>query len=134
MCKTFADDTSLFSKVKYEFFSDTQLNNDLNKISEWTFQWKILFNPYPSKQVIEICCSHKRDNENYRSWVFNDTKVQLPTSQKHLWLILDSKTDFNEHINNKINNCNNIIDKMKRLFLSPVKKQLANNIQILRQA
>ena len=38
MCKTFADDTSLFSKVKYEFFSDTQLNNDLNKISEWTFQ------------------------------------------------------------------------------------------------
>ena len=32
-CKIFADDTSLFSKVKDETSSDTQLNNDLNKIS-----------------------------------------------------------------------------------------------------
>ena len=30
-CKIFAHDTSLFSKVKDEIFSDSQLNNDLNK-------------------------------------------------------------------------------------------------------
>ena len=36
--KIFADDTSLFSKVKDAAFSDTQLNNDLNKISKWAFQ------------------------------------------------------------------------------------------------
>ena len=34
---------------------------------------------------------HNRDNENYPSLVFNDTKVQLATSQKHLGLILDSQ-------------------------------------------
>ena len=34
ICKIFADDTSLVSKVKGETFSDTQLNNDLNKISK----------------------------------------------------------------------------------------------------
>ena len=49
ICKIFADDTSLFSKVKDETFSDTQLNDDLNKISKWDFQWKMLFNPDPSK-------------------------------------------------------------------------------------
>ena len=38
--------------------------------------------------------------------VFNDTKVQFATSQKHLRLILDSKLDFNEHIDNKINKIN----------------------------
>ena len=38
ICKLFADDTSLFSKVKDETFSDSQLNNDLNKISKWAFQ------------------------------------------------------------------------------------------------
>ena len=55
ICKIFADDTLLFSKVKDATFSDTQLNNDLNKISKWAFQWKMLFNPDPSKQAIEIC-------------------------------------------------------------------------------
>ena len=34
ICKVFADDTSLFSKVKDANFSDTQLNNDLNKINK----------------------------------------------------------------------------------------------------
>ena len=34
ICKIFANDTSLFSKNIDETFSDTQLNNDLNKISK----------------------------------------------------------------------------------------------------
>ena len=34
VCKIFADDTSLFSKVKDATFSNTQLNSDLNKISK----------------------------------------------------------------------------------------------------
>ena len=29
--------------------SANELNNDLNKINEWTFQWKISFNLDPSK-------------------------------------------------------------------------------------
>ena len=89
---------SLFSKVKDETSSDTQLNNDLNKISKWAFQWKILFNLDPSEQAIEICFSHKRENKSYPSLMFNDTKVELATSQKHLGLILVSRLDFNEHI------------------------------------
>ena len=48
--------------------------------------------------------SCKRDNENYPSLVFNDTKVQIANSQKHLGLILDFKLNFNEHIDSKINN------------------------------
>ena len=64
----------------------------------------MLFNPDPSKQAIEICFSHKRDNKIYPSLLFNDTKIQLTNSQKHLGLILDSKLDFNEHIDNKMNN------------------------------
>ena len=54
ICKIFADDRSLFSQVKDETFSDTQLNNDLNTINKWSFQWYMLFNPDTSKQTIEI--------------------------------------------------------------------------------
>ena len=77
----------------------------------------MLFNPDPSKQAIEIRFSDKRDNENYRS-------LQLPTSQKHLRLILDSKIDFSEHIDNKINKCNKIIGIMKRLSSMLSRKSL----------
>ena len=37
----------------------------------------MLFNPDPSKQAIEICFFHNRQNKSYSSLVFNDTKVQL---------------------------------------------------------
>ena len=36
--KLFADDTSLFSAVKNVDASNIDLNNDLKKIREWTFQ------------------------------------------------------------------------------------------------
>ena len=88
------------------------------------FPIKIFFNPDPSKQAIEICFSHKRDNENYPSLMFNDAKVQIDISQKHLGLILDSKLDFNEHIDNKIKKCSKIIGIMKRLFLILSRKSL----------
>ena len=84
----------------------------------------MLFNPDPSKQAIEICFSQKRDNENYPLLAFNDAKVQLGTSQKHLGLILGSKLDFKKHIDNKINKCNKVIDIMERLSLILSRKSL----------
>ena len=84
----------------------------------------MLFNPVPSKQVIEIYFFHKRDNENYPLLVFNDTKVQLVNSKKHLGLILDSQLDFNKSIDNKINKCKKIIGTTKRLSLILSRKDL----------
>ena len=43
-----------FFQVKNETFSDAQINNDLNKISKWAFEQKILFNHDPSKQAMEM--------------------------------------------------------------------------------
>ena len=62
--------------------------------------------------------------KNFPSLVFNDTKVQISNAQKHLGLILDSKLDFNEHIDNKINKCNNIKGIMKRVSLILLRKCL----------
>ena len=95
ICKIYADDTALFLKMKLFLILNS---NDLNKISKWAFEWKMLFNPDPSKRATVTCFPHKLDNENYSLLLFNDTKVQLDTSQKHLGLILDYKLNFNEHI------------------------------------
>ena len=54
----FADDTSLFLKIEKKSYSSFQLNKDFERISNWVFQWKMLFNPDPVKQAIKICFSH----------------------------------------------------------------------------
>ena len=50
-CKLFADDTSLFPVVHDIDASANDLNHDLEKISEWAFQWKTKFNPDPARQA-----------------------------------------------------------------------------------
>ena len=54
MCKIFADDTSLFSKVLDVNKSVIELNADLEKINQWAYQWKMQFNPDPNKQANEV--------------------------------------------------------------------------------
>ena len=48
-CKLFADDASLFSIIHNKQLSAQNLNEDLNKINHWAFQWKMNFYPDPSK-------------------------------------------------------------------------------------
>ena len=43
--KLFADDTSFFTVVKNKNNSANILNNDLQSISIWAYNWKMLFNP-----------------------------------------------------------------------------------------
>ena len=38
-----------------------ELNNDLYQINNWVYQWKMSFNPDPSKQVQEIIFSRKTE-------------------------------------------------------------------------
>ena len=46
--KRFADDTSLYSVVHDVTQSTIELNDDLEKISNWSYQWKMSFNPEKS--------------------------------------------------------------------------------------
>ena len=49
--KLFADDASLFSVVHDVNAAARELNDDLKKMNKWAFQWKMSFNPNPSKQA-----------------------------------------------------------------------------------
>ena len=118
ICKIFADDTSLFSKVKDKNCSTVELNNDLRIISNWAFRRKMSFNPDSNKQAVQIFFSKRQhEKDNYPPLNFHGDIVQTAISQNHLGLVLDSKFDFNEHISNNINKCNKIIGIMKELSL-----------------
>ena len=57
--KLFADDTSLFSMVSVPLEAANILNKDLDKIRGWAEQWKMAFNPDPTKQAQEVIFQKK---------------------------------------------------------------------------
>ena len=95
--KLFADDTSLFSVVHDITTSSCNLNYDLNRVREWAFQWKMSFNPEPSKQAQEVIFTRKLQKNRLPPLYFNDSSVKETCKQKHLEIILDFRLDFQEH-------------------------------------
>ena len=73
----------LFSIVKY-------LQIYLDVIYQWAHQWKLEFNPDPTKQATEALFSCKTSNPNHPPIMFNGTVVAKMNEQKHLGLILGS--------------------------------------------
>ena len=113
--KLFADDTSLFSVVPDVNASARELNDDLKKINKWAFQWKMSFNPDPSKQAQEVIFSRKIKKLPHPSLVFNNNNVLQTSSQKHLGVTLDVKSTFHEHLSNVLNKVNKTVGLLRKL-------------------
>ena len=80
--KLFADDTSLFSAITIPATSSSNLNEDLLKITQWAYQWKMSSN-----------------DTSHPSLYFNNERIQWQSVQKHLGLFSDEKLSFLEHVN-----------------------------------
>ena len=100
--KFFADDTSLFTIVKDPDISALELNHDLHLTSQWAYQWKMSFNPDPTKHAVQVVFTRKSKQSDHPKIYFNDIEVNTVNDHKHLGLILDSKLSFISHINEKI--------------------------------
>ena len=98
--KLFVDDTSLFSTVYNSAESANFLNDNLKKISEWAFKWKMLFNP-----DIKLF-SRKSTITNHPTVFFNEAPVAHTSCQKRLRMHLDEKLNFNTHVKEKITKAN----------------------------
>ena len=114
--KLFADDTSLFSVVNNASVSASRLNNDLVKIRDWAFNWKMSFNPDPTKQGKEVIFSKKKKIlGTHPSLFFNNSLIEQDTTQKHLGLTLDHKLTFQYHVNEKIKKAMKGIGLLRKL-------------------
>ena len=75
----FADDTMLFSTVeKNPATTANEINQDLETISQWAYQWKMEFNPDPTKQATELLFSCKKTL--LYTLLFSSTEVSLQKS------------------------------------------------------
>ena len=91
------------------------MSYELRKISDWAIQWKMSFNPDPSKQAQEVIFSRKRQNPNHDSIYFNNNLVNQVPSQKHLGMHLDAKLNFEKHLDNIISTIAKTIGLLRRL-------------------
>ena len=64
--------------------STRELNDDLKTINKRVFQWKMSFNPEPSKQAKEVIFSRNIKKLPHPSLVFNSNNVLKVSPQKHL--------------------------------------------------
>ena len=122
--KLFADDTSLFTIVKDKKESANILNNDLLLISRWAYNWKMIFNPDPTKPAQEVLFSRKKQNQIHPTISLNNIQVEKVPYQKHLGLILDQKLNFKQHADCAISKINKGIAVIKKLRYSLPRKSL----------
>ena len=82
----------LFSIVNDPAISANDLNRNLHIIQQWAYQWKMEYNPDPTKQAIEVLFPCKKSSPNQPQLIFNGIAVAKVNDQKHLGLILDSRS------------------------------------------
>ena len=108
--KLFADDTSLFSVAQDVNTSASDINNDL----KWAFQWKMSFNPDPSKQAQEIIFSRKKMKSSHPSVYFNNIPVSSTSVHKHLGMLLDDKLSYEHHLKFVLNKVKKTIGLLRK--------------------
>ena len=102
-----------FPIVKNKNESANTLNNDLLLISKWAYNWKLLFNPDPSKQAQEVLFSIKMKTQIHPTISFNNIQVKRASHHKHLGILLDEKLNFKQHIDTTILKINKGISVIK---------------------
>ena len=91
-----------FSVVHNITDSANLLNSDLSKIDEWALQWKMSFNPDPTKQPQEIIFSRKTSQRNHPGLMFSNSIVNVTTIHKHLGMTFDSKLSLDKHLKSEL--------------------------------
>ena len=97
--KLFVDDTSIYSIVKDKDEAAANLNQDLERVNLWAWQWKMQFN---NDKMEEVIFSVKRSKIEHPTLNLGLDHVTRKDEHKHLGLVLDSKLDFISHIRQAI--------------------------------
>ena len=112
--KLFANDTSVFSVVHHVTQSTNELSDDLEKISNCTYQWKMSFNPDKSKQA-QVIFSCKTQRIVHPPAIFNNIPVVHSSCQKHLDIYVDEKLNFSNYFKEKISKANKGIGILRKM-------------------
>ena len=110
--RLFADDTSLYIIVENPISSADFLNNDLNKIHDWSKLWLVDFNPNKTESLV---ISRKNNAPFHPVLYMNDTPVREVESHKHLGLTFNSNGTWDTHIETIISKASKRIGLLRKI-------------------
>ena len=87
------------------------------------------FNLDPSKQVQEVIFSRNLLKRNHNQVYFNHNSVKQIPSQKHLGMYLDTKLNFQEHLNNVLSKVNKTIGSSKLFYRANLQLRYMKHLQ-----
>ena len=105
----------LFTNVKDTNKTANAINNGLSLISNYAFNWKLLFNMDPSKPAQEALFLRKKKLQTHPIISLNIIQVQIALCQKYFGVFLDEKLNCKQHVDNaimKVNKGISVIYKM----------------------
>ena len=108
----FADDTKIFKEIK-NVADQISLQNDINKMYEWSQIWLLKFHPDKCKSMRIGPADKNKVCFNYN---INGHVLEYTKEEKDLGVIIDSDLSFEAHISSKVNKANSIMGLIRRSF------------------
>ena len=93
----YADDTMLFEVVNDIHVSAVKLNEDLDRISDWSQKWLVTMNPTKCRSLV---FSSKRDKPVHPALYLDGSRIEEVDIHTHLGLIFQSNMSWQCHIQN----------------------------------
>ncbi|XP_053380289.1 uncharacterized protein LOC128548821 [Mercenaria mercenaria] len=122
--RLFADDSSLAVSTSDIASVESTLNDDLNKIAEWSKRWLVTFNPNKTEVVFFTLGSEVKP-----SLYFDNVHLDYVDSHKHLGVTFRSDGKWHDHINNILSSASKILGSMRALKFK-LKRNTLNQIYI----
>ena len=85
----FADDTNVFRTIKSDAVRQ-QLEDNLNKLTEWSEKWQMLFN------YVKCKCLHSGHGIEDAQYAMGDTVLNITVKEKDLGLIISADMKVSE--------------------------------------
>jgi ribosomal protein L29 len=111
--RLFADDAKLFSTANSSF-ERTQIQSDLDRLTEWSNKWLLRFN---AKKCAVVHLGYKNERRKYEMKGEPENTVLAESDcEKDLGVFVDSKLKFDTHCQKAANKGNRLVGLVRRAF------------------
>ncbi len=107
----FADDTKIFRVIKSDVDQQT-LQEDLNKLHQWSSTWLLRFHPEKCKSMR---VSTKQEDPQF-GYNLDSHTLEWTKCEKDIGLFTDESLNFESHISAKVKKANSMFGLLRRIF------------------
>ena len=119
--RLFADDTSLFINIDDPTASARLMNNNLEKINQWSARWLVSFSAEKTKSMT---ISNKNVPVHHPPLYFDGEEIIKVDRHKHLGITLSSDLTWQSHVDDIVSKADTKLNIMSRLYYLLYRKTL----------